>query len=184
MLGVVAGLAAALAFAWLRAAWHRRSRSRFAKRRAARALAGESAAEALLADAGFVVIDRQARRAWRVLVDGEPVELELRCDLLAQADGRTYVAEVKTGAAAPRLDTAATRRQLLEYQVAYAADGVLLVDAEAGAVRTVDFELPAREPADDDGPDEQGSPKTARRPRIAWIALAAALAGFAAGRWL
>ncbi len=51
------------------------------------------------------------------------------------------VAEVKTGERAPSLTTAATRRQLLEYAVAYGADGVLLVDPEAGAIREVDFAL-------------------------------------------
>jgi PD-(D/E)XK nuclease superfamily len=170
--GLAVGVVAAALVAWLRAAWRRRARSRFAKARAARALAGEAAAEALLAAAGYRVIARQVRRAWQLRCDGDAVELELRCDLLAEADGRTYVAEVKTGAAAPRLDTAATRRQLLEYQVAYGADGVLLVDAEAGAVRVVDFPL-ARAPE-----PEAAAPTS-------WLLLAmAAAAGFLAGRLL
>jgi hypothetical protein len=174
-LGALAGIAAAVIVVWLRAAWRRRGRSRIAVARARRALAGEREAEALLADAGYAVTARQARRAWQVRLDGEPIDIDLRADLLAEADGRTYVAEVKTGAAAPRIDTAATRRQLLEYQVAYGVDGVLLVDAEAGAVRVVDFpEIEAVE----------APPKTPRRPGVAWIAVAAALAGFAAGRWL
>ena len=173
-LGALAGIAAAVIVVWLRAAWRRIGRSRIAVARARRALAGERAAEALLADAGYAVTARQARRAWQVRLDGLPIDIDLRADLLAEAGGRTYVAEVKTGAAAPRIDTAATRRQLLEYQVAYGVDGVLLVDAEAGAVRVVDF--PELAPA----PDE--APKTRRaRP---WIALAAALAGFLAGHYL
>ncbi|HTJ42298.1 MAG TPA: PD-(D/E)XK nuclease family protein [Kofleriaceae bacterium] len=171
-LGIVAGLLVAIAIAYVRAALRRRSRSRFAKARAARALAGEAAAEALLADAGYEVTARQARRAWQLRVDGEPLDLELRCDLLASASGRTYVAEVKTGAAAPRLDTAATRRQLLEYQVAYGVDGVLLVDAEAGAVRVIDFPLAIAPP-----------PETQTR-RTPWLAFAAIIVGFVLGRLL
>jgi hypothetical protein len=143
-------LAAALAvvFGWIAAALRRRRASWLARTRARRALAGESAAEGLLEDAGFTIVDRQVRTTWRFYCDDDAVETELRCDLLVEHDGRLLVAEVKTGQAAPRLDTAATRRQLLEYQVAYGASGVVLVDAEVGELRVVDFPLPA--PDDDE----------------------------------
>ena len=49
------------------------------------------------------------------------------------------MAEVKTGTYAPRLETAATRRQLLEYGVAFDVDGVLLVDADVGEIRLVEL---------------------------------------------
>jgi hypothetical protein len=49
------------------------------------------------------------------------------------------VAEVKSGKLAPRIETAATRRQLLEYRVAFDVDGVLLVDEEAGRVSEIVF---------------------------------------------
>jgi hypothetical protein len=51
------------------------------------------------------------------------------------------VAEVKTGTQAPRFEHADTRRQLLEYQLAFEVDSVLLVDVEAGEVREVSFPL-------------------------------------------
>jgi hypothetical protein len=76
---------------------------------------------------------------WAPRLDGEPMELELRADYLVEAAGERLVAEVKTGDAAPRLDTAATRRQLLEYSIAFAVDGVLLVCPEAGAIHRVEF---------------------------------------------
>ena len=132
----------AVALSAVAAAWRRRVASRRARARARRALAGESAAEAMLERTGYTIVDRQARTTWRFLCDGEPVEAELRCDLLVVDGDRLLVAEVKTGPVAPRLDTAATRRQLLEYQLAYGADGVVLVDAEAGTVRRVDFPMP------------------------------------------
>ena len=137
-------LAAALAAAlWLVVqTWQRRAASRRARARARRALAGETAAEALLERAGYAIVDRQARTVWTFFCDDDPVEAELRCDLLVEHDGRLLVAEVKTGQLAPRLDTAATRRQLLEYQLAYGADGVVLVDAETGTVRVIDFPMP------------------------------------------
>jgi hypothetical protein len=110
-----------------------------AKRRAARAGAGEDIAAILLEEAGFIVVERQARVDWAPLVDGEPLHMELRADYLVEQDGELLVAEVKTGDEAPNLDTAATRRQLLEYHVAFAADGVLLVCPERNTIQRVVF---------------------------------------------
>jgi hypothetical protein len=115
-----------------------------ARRRAARAGAGEQNAAALLRRAGFRIVARQARTRWAPIVDGEPVETELRADYLVEADGERLVAEVKTGDEAPSLATAATRRQLLEYHVAFAVDGVLLVCPERGAIHRVEFPLPVQ----------------------------------------
>ena len=49
------------------------------------------------------------------------------------------MAEVKTGAVATKIETAATRRQMLEYAVAFGTDGVLLVDMQAREIRDVVF---------------------------------------------
>lgn len=136
----VAGLCALALIALLAAHAFGRWRARaLAHRRWRRAAAGEALAEDLLADHGFAVILRQAGLVWSIECDGEPHAVELRADLLVERDGRRYVAEVKTGASAPLLTNAATRRQLLEYCVAYQVDSVLLVDVEAGAVREVTF---------------------------------------------
>lgn len=118
--------------------------SRRAVRRAARAGAGEADAVELLEDAGYRIVASQARTWWSPLVDGEPHETELRADYLVGIDDEVYVAEVKTGEEAPRLATAATRRQLLEYHVAFAVDGVLLVCPELGTIQRVEFPVPVR----------------------------------------
>lgn len=76
------------------------------------------------------------------LVDGEPCVLELRADYLVEGDGELLVAEVKTGDEAPLISTAATRRQLLEYSVAFAVDGVLLVCPERDAIHRIEFAPP------------------------------------------
>jgi len=110
---------------------------------AATAAAGEVRAEKLLARAGFAIEGRQVVATWTVRVDGEEQAVGLRADFVVARGGRRYVAEVKTGAVAPELAAPATRRQLLEYRCAFAVDGVLLVDAEAGRVRAVEFALPA-----------------------------------------
>ena len=93
----------------------------------------------LLERAGFAIVERQARVIWAPLVDGEPYALELRADYLVEQHGQLLVAEVKTGEEAPSLDTAATRRQLLEYHVAFAVDGVLLVSPERGTIQRIAF---------------------------------------------
>jgi hypothetical protein len=110
-----------------------------ARRRAHRALAGEKRAVRLLRRHGFRVLGEQVPASFVIEVDGRPHEVALRADLLVTRAGKRYVAEVKTGAQAPRPEHRATRRQLLEYRVAYAAEGVLLVDMERGAVHEVRF---------------------------------------------
>jgi hypothetical protein len=114
-------------------------RARANRVRARRAAAGEIDAEPLLGRAGYEVLARQVPGRWTVFADGEPCEIAVRADLIVQRGGRRYVAEVKTGRLAPRLDHAPTRRQLLEYSVAFEADGVLLVDADEGRVTVVDL---------------------------------------------
>jgi hypothetical protein len=119
--------------------WLRRRRLASARERGA---LGEQRAEALLRRTGFTILGRQVGVTYGLGVDGEEVEVLLRADYLVAGGGRRYVAEVKTGTFAPRIETAATRRQLLEYRIAFAVDGVLLVDAETDRVRRVDFPLP------------------------------------------
>jgi hypothetical protein len=137
VLAACASLAAIVQTA--RLTWTQLVRSWTARTRARRATAGELLAETLVARAGYEVVGRQVAGGWTVHADGEPMDVALRADLLVSRGGRIYVAEVKTGRVAPRLDCAATRRQLLEYRVAFGVDGVLLVDAEAKRVVSVEL---------------------------------------------
>ncbi len=107
-----------------------------------RGAAGEVRAEVLLRRLGFTILGRQVGVTYGLGVDGVEVPVDLRADYVVAEGGRRYVAEVKTGAFAPRIETPATRRQLLEYRIAFDVDGVLLVDAEAERVRRVEFPLP------------------------------------------
>jgi hypothetical protein len=148
----VVALVAALVALWLARAARRWRGSWRARRRAARAGAGEDRAAGMLEAAGFRIVERQPRIAWAPEVDGEPFPLELRADYVVEARGELLVAEVKTGEEAPSLASAATRRQLLEYLVAFEADGVLLVCPEAGTIHRIEFPVtpassPRRSPA-------------------------------------
>jgi hypothetical protein len=130
--------------------------------RAARAVEGEAEAVPLLEDAGYAVVDRQVAGAWAVVANGETVTFGLRADLLVSKDGRRYIAEVKTGKLAPRLDHAPTRRQILEYRAAFDVDGVILVDADSGAITHVEVPL--------------GTSTNVEASSTSWIAVMVALA--------
>lgn len=104
-----------------------------------RAAVGEQRALAWLEERGFRVLGAQVCVEHPVAVDGRVVKIALRADYLAERDGARYVVEVKTGALAPRIETSATRRQILEYRVAFDVDGVVLVDGETGRVCEITF---------------------------------------------
>lgn len=125
-------------------AWWQRTRVRTRKRAIARrGIKGERDAEKLLRQLGYTLVLRHTPGSYGVLLDGEPLEVQLKADYLVELDGRQFVAEVKTGKAVT-LDHADTRRQMLEYQLAFGVDALLLVDMESKQVRTVQFPLPTR----------------------------------------
>ena len=136
---IIVFLCVALVLQSLLGRWRERRGHRRAVQRAARAGAGELAAETLLESHGYSVLDRQVRCLWWIHIDGEEEEVELRADLLVERDGMRFIAEVKTGARAPDPSFPPTRRQLLEYRLAFDPYGVLLVDVEAGEIFEVDF---------------------------------------------
>lgn len=140
-LGAAAAALLALAILSLLRRWRSWRASLHARRRGARAVRGERDAELLLERLGYLVVERQACVEWAIACDGEDHFVELRADLLVERDGQRYVAEVKTGLSAPLLTNPATRRQLLEYFVAYGVESVLLVDVEADRVREIRFPL-------------------------------------------
>lgn len=137
LIGILAVLLLSYA---LRLAWRRATRHA----RAVRAVRGEREAEALLEARGYEVRGRQVRAFLEYAIDGAPCLVEVRADYLVARDGRTWVAEVKTGKEAPKLETPATRRQLLEYAHAFDGAGVLLVDADKKRIAHVALPRPRR----------------------------------------
>lgn len=133
---LVFGFAIGGAFALRARRWNE---SRVCRVRTRRGLRGERTAEKVLVRRGYKVIARQLAGRYSVTVDGEAREVSLNADLLVERHGRALIAEVKTGPQAPRFEHADTRRQLLEYQLAFGGDGILLVDPEREEVREVRF---------------------------------------------
>jgi len=136
---VIAALLATALLLWVRLRWNAGRGHRRAVARAARAGAGESEAEWMLESEGYTIVDRQVRCIWWMEVDGVEEEVELRADLLVEKDGERFIAEVKTGINAPNPTFPPTRRQLLEYRLAFDPYRLLLVDADAGEIREVCF---------------------------------------------
>lgn len=145
-LAIVVVLALVLSGALVEA-WLRRVRERMAARAAVkRGLRGERDAEKLLKKLGYTLIAKQAPASYSVLLDGELATFQLTADFIVESGGKRLVAEVKTGKGI-KLDHAETRRQLLEYQLAFGVDSLLLVDMESKLVRTVRFPLPKKSAA-------------------------------------
>jgi hypothetical protein len=135
-------LAVALAIA-LWAAATRVRRHNMARQKVA--AEGERGAAALLESSGYRVLDRQVTTRWTVWVDGQPCSVACRADLLvADAAGGRFVAEVKTGHLAPDPLRPSTRRQLLEYWLAFQVDGVLLVDMAERRISGLSFDARRR----------------------------------------
>ena len=154
-LGVLLFLAGAWVAGWIAEA-RARARGRAYNQRGQR---GERHAERLLRRAGYTIQARQLRREYAVEVGSETLEVVLQADYVVERGGQRLVAEVKTGRQAPRFEHADTRRQLLEYQLAFEVDAVLLVDVESGGMREVRFPVPAH-------------PAHKRAARLGWVVAA------------
>ena len=139
---IIAGAAVGGFAVWAIARFIRRLRMKY---RTGRARRMELRAAGLLEAAGYTVIGTQVAGKTHVVLNGASMHVEVRADYLVRRGGRTFVAEAKSGVKAPDPANRATRRQLLEYAIAYDTDGVLLVDTESGTVHEVEF--PALRPA-------------------------------------
>jgi hypothetical protein len=127
--------------------WVLRQLGRHRRRRIAkRALGAERLALELLRAEGFEVLETQVRQPWTVEHGERRFDVQLRADAVVQRNGRRYVAEIKSTSLVADLKHGPTRRQLLEYAIAYGTDGVLLIDMHGEHVEEVTFPGLSREP--------------------------------------
>ncbi|RMG94056.1 MAG: hypothetical protein D6705_17145 [Deltaproteobacteria bacterium] len=115
----------------------RRWRRFVAGRRSRRGLRAERIAERLLRRHGFVVLDRQVEGGIELFVDGCPRTFRVRADALVARGPDVFVAEFKSGDASGTLAHRGTRRQLVEYMLAFDVERILLVDVARRAVHEV-----------------------------------------------
>ncbi len=130
----IAALTFALILIWL---------TRYRRRRRFQSgAAAERAAVDFARRNGYRVLSTQVAGKACIIVDGQPLESALRADLLLARWGRRYLGEVKSGHKAPNPQDRATRRQLLEYSLAFDVDGLLLFDMQAHRIRRIEFKRP------------------------------------------
>lgn len=121
--------------AWLAEAW----RSFLTRRRFARGRQGELEAEEWLKDNGFTILETQSKKTVELFVDGKHQTVEVIADIIALKDGKRYLFEVKTGEKAVDPLYRTTRRQLLEYQLAFEPDHLMLLNMETGNAHRIEF---------------------------------------------
>lgn len=127
--------------------WVLRQLARHRRRQIAkRALGAERLALELLRAEGFEVLETQVRQPWTVEHGDRRFDVQLRADAVVRRNGRRYVAEIKSTSLVADLKHGPTRRQLLEYAIAYGTDGVLLIDMHGEHVEEVTFPGLSREP--------------------------------------
>lgn len=124
-------------FLGLRSARRRVERRTATSRRLGRD--GEARAIRLLERGGYTVVASEQTARGIVRIDGVDQEYLVRCDALVERRGRRFVAEFKGGPEAARIETRATRRQLLEYAWVFDVDALLLVAADRGTIQLVEF---------------------------------------------
>ncbi len=108
--------------------WAALQRRRQVERRVRGAQLKELEATSLLTRLGYEVLAEQAVVDWVIEADDQPLRIRLRADYIITRNGKVFVADAKFGDVATSLRSGATRRQLLEYRLAYDVDGVVLLD--------------------------------------------------------
>jgi len=133
---------------WVRG---KRLRQRFSKSRQA-----EKEAEKILRKNGYTIIDIQKRRKngytiidiqkskpLLITIGGKIHRYLVRIDYLARKKGKVYVVEVKSGEKIPYITNRETRRQMLEYYLAFQPSGILLLNMKNKSISEVRFQFEA-----------------------------------------
>ena len=118
---------------WLRT---KRLRKRFSKSRQA-----EKEAEKILRKNGYAVIDAQKSKPLLITIGNKIHRYLVRIDYLARKKGKVYVVEVKSGEKIPYITNRETRRQMLEYYLAYQPSGILLLNMKNKSISEVKFQF-------------------------------------------
>ena len=132
LVAIILGIFIGLMFARWRVRW-RMARSRRMGTR------GEKQALKLLKRAGYRVTETQVSGEIDIEIDGVLEGHKVRADALATKAGQIFLVEVKGGETAADPRNRQTRRQLLEYALAFDTDGLLLVDTVNRQIRTIRF---------------------------------------------
>lgn len=111
------------------------------RKRLKKAKRGEINAIRFLEDNGYSIIGIQEKKTIITWINNQPYNNQIKVDYLVKKKGKVYIAEVKTGKLAPRPNLADTRRQLLEYYLAFGTHGIILVDMEKKKLQKISFSI-------------------------------------------
>jgi len=118
---------------WIRA---KRLKQRFYKSRQA-----EKDAEKILRKNGYTIIDVQKSKPLLITIGDKIHRYLVRIDYLARKRGKIYVVEVKSGEKIPYITNRETRRQMLEYYLAYQPSGIILLNMKTKTISEVKFQF-------------------------------------------
>ena len=118
---------------WLRV---KRLKQRFHKSRQA-----EKDAEKILRKNGYTIIDVQKSKPLLITIGDKIHRYLVRVDYLARKRGKIYVVEVKSGEKIPYITNRETRRQMLEYYLAYQPSGIILLNMNTKTISEVRFQF-------------------------------------------
>lgn len=121
---------------WLGSARRHRDRT---QRRFARGRGAERDALRELGRLGFDVLATQHEGQAHVVVDGRRIDVPVRVDYLVRRRGRRALVEVKSGDEERDPTDVSTRRQLLEYWVAFPGMRLYHLDTVTGSVQRIRF---------------------------------------------
>ena len=118
---------------WLKA---KRLKRRFSKSRQA-----EKEAEKLLKKKGYTIIDFQKSKPLLITFGDKIHRYLIRIDYLVSKRGKIYVVEVKSGEKTSYITNRETRRQMLEYYLAYQPSGIILLNMKNKSISEVKFQF-------------------------------------------
>ncbi len=116
--------------------------NRKAKKRSFISKRAEKTAEKWLKRNGFQVMEKQQSRPLIIKTGKTSHRYLIRTDFLVKKGGRKYIVEVKSGQKNSSITNRDTRRQLLEYFLAYQSYGIILFDIEHKKFSEIKFSLP------------------------------------------
>lgn len=116
-------------------------RKRNFKKKMQKAKKSEHRAVKFLENKGYQILDFQKKCFYTLYIDNKPYKIEVKADLIVKKGNKNFVAEVKTGEKVTSPKYTGTRRQLLEYYMAYRPDGLILVDMERQKIRTIKYSI-------------------------------------------
>lgn len=105
------------------------------------AIQAEKAALKLLRKHDFEILEVQPSIDYQIRVNDAPQTVRISADFIVRKLGYTFVAEVKNGEDNNDITHINTRRQLLEYYMAYGTDGILLVNMQQKQINQVQFDF-------------------------------------------